>query len=898
MRRIFLFALCGILFALAAGAQTSAQTQADFDARYQARPCANAAAALQLAKNDAERDALTFLYAYMDLGDVLDCTPEYMIENVRIALRSRAETKWGPKVPDREWRHFVLPLRVNNENLDDFRTETFDELKERTRGMSMHDAALEVNHWCHEYVTYRPSDARTSSPLASMRTGWGRCGEESTLTVAALRTVGIPARQVYTPRWAHTDDNHAWVEAWVDGEWHFLGACEPAADLDIAWFNNPASRGMLMNTTVLGKYDGPEQVLVQRDRQTTINTTEIYAPTARTRVEVLDESGRRVEGASIRFGLYNYAEFYPIYSTKTDEKGGAELVSGKGDMLVWAAKDGKYGFAKVSAGAQSKAWNVVLKYESGAEIEADFDIVPPKGSAVSIKVDPAAEAANNRRLAYEDSLRNARAAKRPTQHNIEEAAEVLGYDYARIRPLFEKSCGNYMALLQTLSELNTDRVLTLGGTTKAEKEFLLDFFETMSDKDLRDFDKDLVLAHFDALRASAAASQPAAKLTPEAYDRFKHYVLSPRISDERLTAWRSLPRERMSATRVADFRQHPRHLEDWLNAEVQTLDEPTSRYINVSPAACLENGYADAFSKGICFVALSRSIGVPARYDAVNSKFQFYQNGWQDVHFDAARAAADAADAAPTANLTLQYDTNRFPSNPNYYVHFTLSSLKNGVPQLLGYPEDYDYAHHFSRPTPVERGDVLLTSGTRLADGSVLAHVSVFPLQTDRTQPLILRSDDSKLAVIGSLNAEDIYFDAAKQQEQSILAQTGRGYYALVLAKGSDEPSNHILRDIAQQRAALEAWGRDILVLFPSDADLAAFEAHRSQFGALPANTHFGVDRDGKIAAEVLAQEFAKTKELPCVLMADTFNRVVFFQQGYAIGTGERISQVAAKLQP
>ena len=43
-----------------------------------------------------------------------------------------------------------------------------------------------------------------------------------------LWAVGIPARQVYTPRWAHTDDNHAWVEAWVDGEWHYLGASEPA----------------------------------------------------------------------------------------------------------------------------------------------------------------------------------------------------------------------------------------------------------------------------------------------------------------------------------------------------------------------------------------------------------------------------------------------------------------------------------------------------------------------------------------------------------------------------------------------------------------------------------------------------------------------------------------------
>ena len=100
--------------------------------------------------------------------------------------------------------------------------------------MSMKDAILEENHRCHERVTYQPSDARTSAPLATIRSAYGRCGEESTFTVAALRAIGIPARQVYTPRWAHTDDNHAWVEAWADGKWYFLGAYEPEAVFNLA----------------------------------------------------------------------------------------------------------------------------------------------------------------------------------------------------------------------------------------------------------------------------------------------------------------------------------------------------------------------------------------------------------------------------------------------------------------------------------------------------------------------------------------------------------------------------------------------------------------------------------------------------------------------------------------
>ena len=137
-----------------------------------------------------EMAALEFLYAYMPLADVTDYPIEFYLENVRATFEAREQMPWGKKVPELMFKHFVLPLRVNNEALDMSRPIFFKELKERVAGMSMEEAILEVNHWCHEHVTYQPSDARTLSPLACMNTAIGRCGEESTFTVAALRSIG------------------------------------------------------------------------------------------------------------------------------------------------------------------------------------------------------------------------------------------------------------------------------------------------------------------------------------------------------------------------------------------------------------------------------------------------------------------------------------------------------------------------------------------------------------------------------------------------------------------------------------------------------------------------------------------------------------------------------------
>ena len=171
--------------------------------------------------NQPEKEALEFLYAYMPLADVTDYSAAFYLENVRAAFATRE--LWN--VPEREFRHFVLPLRVNNENLDSARVVFARELRPRIEGLSMQDAILEVNHWCHEKVTYQPSDGRTSSPLNLVRNALGRCGEQSTFCVTALRSVGIPAVRsirragptptTTTPGWkpGPTDSGGSWAPA-------------------------------------------------------------------------------------------------------------------------------------------------------------------------------------------------------------------------------------------------------------------------------------------------------------------------------------------------------------------------------------------------------------------------------------------------------------------------------------------------------------------------------------------------------------------------------------------------------------------------------------------------------------------------------------------------------------
>lgn len=358
-------------------------------------------ATMMAACDPTPQQCLDFLFESMPLPDMLVHDRDYWEANVNKTLEVRDRMLWD--IPDREFYHFVLPLRVNNENLDDFRTTYADELCDRVEGMTMEQAALEINHWCHERATYVPSDGRTLGPMSLINSGLGRCGEESVLAVAALRAAGIPARQVYTPRWAHTDDNHAWVEVFVNGKWHFMGACEPEPVLDLAWFNSSVSRAMLLHTRVFGNYDGPEDIISRNPVFTEINCIKSYIPTRRTTVQILDSLGNAVKDATVQFKIYNYAEFHTVASYKSDASGYASLDTGLGDIVIWASDGRLFGMGV----AGNELCKVVLDKELGKQYSFDLDVVPPAENALPSKATAEQIEKNAKRLEEENKMRQA-----------------------------------------------------------------------------------------------------------------------------------------------------------------------------------------------------------------------------------------------------------------------------------------------------------------------------------------------------------------------------------------------------------------------------------------------------------------------------------------------------------
>ena len=811
-----------------------------------------------------EQEALKFLYAYMPLADVTDYPTSFYADNVRLSFKARNEMSWGKNVPELLFRHFVLPIRVNNEPLDASRAYFYKELKERIKNLSMHDAILEINHWCHEKVTYQPADARTSSPLQTLRTATGRCGEQSTFAVAALRAMGIPARQVYTPRWAHTDDNHAWVEAWADGKWYFLGACEPEPVLNLGWFNAPASRAMLMHTRAFGNYNGPEEVLQRTNNFTEINLTSNYAPTAEVKFEVIDTDGKPVSGAKVEFKIYNYAEFYTAVTKQTDAQGRTSLSAGMGDLLIWASKDGNYGYSKASFGKDNTVTitlnHNMLSDKSKASFEEEtFNIVPPAENAKTPYVSDEMRKENNRRFAYEDSIRKAYTATFLTKEQAEKinprAAEYL-----------VKSRGNKQTIIDFLARHKDNEARALG------------ILATLSDKDLRDIPAEILEDNFTA----------------------KTNQLSPRVEDEMISIPFKNYIEKAFAGKTSEmFRKDPTALVTWINKNIRIAPEYNALQIAQTPVGVMESKTTDERSRDIFFVDVARSLGIEARKDVVTGKVQYKKDGkWIDVKFESKEQAT-----APTGKLVLTYEPSAFLDDPKYYNHFTISRIVNGSPQLMNFEEGQAdmgngtcWSNTFKNGYSFDTGTYMLTTGTRLASGSVLTATRIFNIEKGKTTtlPLDIRQDANDVSVIGQFNSESIISKDGK--DVSILSQTGRGYYILAVLGVGQEPTNHALHDIEKERAAFESWGRPVVLLFESEADAKKFQ--KDEFGSLPSTVKYAIDKNGAIREQIAREMKLQSKtQMPMFIIADTFNRVVFSSQGYTIGLGEQMKNVFKKLK-
>lgn len=818
---------------------------------------------LDEALNRDERAALEFLFAFIPLVDLADYSGDLFLKHVRDSLSALKEAPWGHKITGQLYLHYVLPYRISNETIEDYRQYFWNELFHRVKHLSMADAILEVNHWCHEKATYIASDPRTASPLALIRTARGRCGEESALLVAALRSLGIPARQVYTPRWAHTDSNHAWVEAWADGTWYFLGACEPEPRLNMGWFEGPARRAMLLHTRVPGTiYAGPEEIVQAKDDYTELNLLTNYAPGQSLTVQVKDLAGRAVEGADVELQVFNYGGFSSLVRLQTDEQGEIKITTGRGDLLIHAVKDQLWGSA-LAQGDGPRLVEVVLGAER-KEFQEFTMHAPPERPQDGIQVSAEERAENDRRLKAEDEIRAAYEGTFVSQAESELLAARLGVEPQKVWAVLENARGNSHAIFAYLEQ-----------AVPEYGPLALELAHILAAKDLTDTTGEILLDHL-------TGALPFEKLYPR--EEFFKYVLQPRVSHEILRGYRQFFQEQFSQKEQETFRTEPLKLKEWIEANIKTAENGAVRGWP-SPQGIFELGVGNQLAKEILFVAMARSFGAAARLSPVDGKVQYLVGDkWVQVDSEHKTAAGRGA-------VRIQ-KPGEYSGKISYFQNFSLARLEEGVFRTLrfrGLDEEAFDEENFSYRLELEAGDYRLTSGNRLASGNVLVALKDFTVLPgeDLDIKLVFNQDEAEQSeTLGRLPA-GITLQLFTGGELALDVLKGDGPVVAAWIDPDREPTKHLIRDLEERKDQFEALSVPIILCLGEDKITDSFDP--ANYRGLPA-LRLVRDADYRFLAQV--QESLQVDlpaDFPMVLAADGQGTVRYVSAGYQIGTGSHI---------
>ncbi len=834
-----------------------------------------------LERLDADvRTALEFLYAWMPVSDVMMYPAEMYLDFARRGVWLRKNRSQVAALPADFFGEYVLFHRVNNEEIRPCR-ELFGEQLDRRlyegteKPQTEEERALEINRWAAENGTYHSDDIRTISAEAFYSRGYGRCGEESVFVVNAMRAAGVPARQVYAPWWAHTDDNHAWVEVWVSGRWQFLGACEPQSVLNQGWFNRASSRTMLVRSRAYtkGAFLEDEDIIGTDGCVTECNQTARYREVRKIQVQVAKEviasgqagrkpdapeqsaaaqplterrTGQTEKAVEIELQVYNEGSWKTLTRKKTDEDGHLSFFTGDGMLRIHPLSNAlKDAFLQAGSGDAEVRLATAGCSPDGHNLDNDYDegwqqieyAAPTEEPVFYPQADAGQRTADSAFLERAAEIRNERT----------KDWEASGTAFLR-------------------------NALVTPEQTLVKKTVL----SSLSEKDLTDCREEIVRGHLSAviengLKGTISDSE----------------VVGLRIGNEVLSSWFEEVSAFLGKERITYFSMHPEEIWDFVNSHVHELPQEDFGELIMTPGAALRSGVCNQNSREVLAAAVARVCGIPARIREDDGTAEYRVSAsWSEKGASSAQAEYLPFDSfrRETSCLTLRTGDE---TDVKYETTWGLTRLSDeGKPdQFLALRDNWN---HGRMDIPLVPGRYCLVTAQRLPNGN--AHVLECHIRAEagRKEDISLKMQQIRPEeMFVSVDMTPLHLRA--DNGESVRQQNGQKRLYIWLAPGQ-EPTEHILNEMLDNAESYERIAPVISLITdtPMQKEQRLVRKVTDRFPSI--QCCYAEDPSER---EMLMRSFyLDPGQLPFIFVTDRSGHGIFSAGGYQVGTGRLLIRI------
>ena len=813
------------------------------------------------------RKELEYLYASMPLSDAVNYPPELFEGFAAHGHFLRENVDWCRELSEELYLNQVLFHRVNDEEISECRELFYKKLWPLVQGKSMEEAAKIINYWCLEQATYRLTDERTASAETVLRCSFGRCGEESMFTVNALRSVGIPARQVYAPKWPHCDDNHAWVELFCNGRWQYLGACEPEESLNRGWFMAAASRAMLVHSRTFGPVMMQEELISGDGCMSLWNQLPRYADSKKLTVTVL-ENDLPLPGVTVRCELLNYAEFAPISRQITNEKGQIFLTTGLGDLHLHCVKDGRFLTCKIDLREESE---IIIDFAAAKLCETedrqgvDFDMQPPTDNMNYLH--PQSEEVKLLRQKKFDEAVAKRHQKEAAYLDVQAGEQLLlqrGWSAENAKRGAKLLAGSYGNEQELLTFLSGDRI-----------DLKLSLLEVLTEKDRYDCKVEVLQEAYDgALNFEADCPR----------ELFVPYLMNPRIGREILKPWRNALLQKFTEEEKVSFIADPTSISKWIKNNI--LHQPQQEHPDLltTPLALVLSKNGNQRSQDILFVAICRSLGIPARLAPDDQRPQF----WDKKN----ELFVDGAPKQEGKLLEFRLETEEM--EPWIYSqNWSLARLEQGEYVTLDLSNERWVDNRLS--LQLMPGQYRLLTCKRMPTGALFAKEYRFELKQDGDSLSISQRKAKLTDLLSDKPIPDFSLYTAEGEACSMEELCAdRANLFLWLEEGK-EPTEHILNEMEDLRDGFSGLDANIFFVLKSKGALKDARIHRALENIAGIQVLYDDFRD---TMSMLARRmYIDPDKLPIVVLCSKGLNGIYGSSGYNVGLGDLILKIFNELK-
>jgi hypothetical protein len=395
-----------------------------------------------------------------------------------------------------------------------------------------------------------------------------------------------------------------------------------------------------------------------------------------------------------------------------------------------------------------------------------------------------------------------------------------------------------------------------------------EYMSVLPEKDRQDANPEVLMEHYEE-----------SLVYENQYPReiFLSYIWNPRVEFEILTRWRRSISGYFSQEQKDRFLEDPKEIWHWIQTHIRSREDRERETVYITPAAALQLGFAQERSKKVLFVAIARTLGIPARLNPVDASAEY----WNDGEF--VRVIQEKERGARVI-FTGEKDFSW-----NYFQNWSVAKLS---PQGYQSLKLWDVSLQDGRlELAIEPGEYRLLTSNRLPSGNIFAKRYDFQIEKGECRTIELQMREASLAdMLDSHSIPDHELTDLEGNRHLVGELTKDGRHILFWLEVSKEPTEHILNELMEMRERFAPCQDRLLFIVRKPEDLNDPTLSKCR-NALPEVRVFCGDF-GKNLEMTARRMYVAPDKLPLLVVTEGGATGMFAASGYSVGMADMLMRV------